>query len=86
MKKVLHFLILICAFSGMTILNSANAQTWNCGAQGNNLTATLNGLGDTLTISGSGAMADYTIGYAPWHGLFSVVGLTLIIENGVTTI
>ena len=38
-----------------------------------------------LTISGTGAMADYSWDGAPWHGFWSQVK-TVVIENGVTSI
>ena len=59
-----------------------------CGAQGSNMTWTLDGEG-TLTISGSGAMANYTENYGsnqvapPWDR--SSVK-KLVIEEGVTSI
>lgn len=40
------------------------AQTWDCGDQGNNLTATLDN--GTLTIAGTGAMANFASNGAPW--------------------
>ena len=62
------------------------AETVSSGTCGKNVNWTLTGDG-TLTISGTGAMADY--GYsdnrAPWYGARSQVK-TVIIKNGVTSI
>jgi hypothetical protein len=61
------------------------AQTWDCGANGNNLTATLKD--STLTVTGIGAMANYhgEGGEAPWWAdKYSIANI--VIEDGVTTI
>jgi len=60
---------------------------WNCGASTNpggaaSVTATLSG--GTLTISGTGAMADYTSG-GPWHSHKDSIK-AVIIGAGVTSI
>lgn len=54
-----------------------------CGAQGNNLTWTLDSEG-TLTISGTGAMKNWAYGPSPWKSNYKVKNI--VIENGVTTI
>lgn len=78
MKKI----ITILAFIGL--MTTAYAQTWNCGDQGNNLTATI--VDSVLTISGTGAMADYNFTTsAPWNSLRDQIK-KVIIETGVTTI
>ena len=66
---------------------SASAQTWNCGANGSNVTATLDANG-TLTISGSGAMADYQspVNPAPWYADYNDSIVSIVIEDGVTSI
>ena len=84
MKRI--FLLFLCGF-----LCAANisAQTWDCGAQGNNVTATLSGSPGnyTLTISGTGEMANYVdFGYAPWYASHDTSIKSVIIESGVTTI
>lgn len=61
----------------------------DCGASGGNLKWTLDSNG-TLTISGSGAMKDFTItinkgSYSPWWSYNSSIK-SLVIESGVTTI
>jgi uncharacterized repeat protein (TIGR02543 family) len=61
MKKASFFI-----FCGLLCAASLRAQTWNCGANGNNVTATLSG--GVLTINGTGAMANYnTSSPAPWY-------------------
>ena len=69
------------------VLNSVNAQTWNCGAQGNNLTATLSGSSPnyTLTISGSGDMAYYNGSNMPWFS-YKLQMKYLVIGDSVTSI
>ena len=62
----------------------------NCGAQGDNVTYTLEDTDndtnyDKLTISGTGAMADYTGTDAPWKNKISQIQ-TVVIGNGVTSI
>jgi hypothetical protein len=67
----------------------ATAQTWNCGSNGGNVTATLNG--NTLTISGTGAMMDFTPSEdwekndTPWFAYRTTIN-SLIIEDGITQI
>ncbi|GHT02240.1 hypothetical protein AGMMS49525_05420 [Bacteroidia bacterium] len=62
----------------------AQAQTWDCGSpNAAAVTATLNG--GTLTVSGSGNMADYSSGTAPWYGSRTAIA-AVIIDNGITSI
>ena len=75
-------------YSIFALFYTANisAQTWNCGAQGGNLTATL--VGDTLdiqtlVISGTGAMADFE--EIPWYEEIPRI-VRVVINNGVTSI
>jgi hypothetical protein len=57
-----------------------------CGANGDNLTWSLDTGSGVLTISGSGAMADYyDVGGAPWYSHRSKIK-TVMIGNGVTSI
>jgi len=63
------------------IANQTKAQTWDCGDQITNVTATLSN--DTLTIRENGAMADYLPNTLPWFANTSQIN-TIIIENGVT--
>ncbi len=55
-----------------------------CGAQGDNLTWTLT-CDSVLTISGTGAMADYNSSNIPWYEYREAIR-SAIIANGVTTI
>ena len=83
MKKFILFFALI----GLIILGTKAQQTWNCGAQGNNLTATLSGSSPnyTLTISGSGDMANYLYNGTPWNSYKSQMKY-LVIGDSVTSI
>ena len=57
-----------------------------CGAEGNNLLWTLDDQG-TLTISGTGAMADYEMGnYSPWYNSLRDQIKRVVIADGVTSI
>ncbi|MBO4800967.1 MAG: leucine-rich repeat protein [Bacteroidaceae bacterium] len=77
-KKLLKFLCTaLLAVTGM----SANAQT--SGSCGDN--ATWEYESTTLTISGTGAMADYAYGEAPWAA-FAETMTSLVIEEGITSI
>ncbi|MCL2028666.1 MAG: leucine-rich repeat protein [Bacteroidales bacterium] len=82
MKK-LH-VILLC---GMLCTANLNAQTqiWNIGSPtAEDVTATLSN--DTLTISGTGAMQNWTSSAnAPWNSHSATI-TTVIIEDGVTSI
>ena len=55
-----------------------------CGADGDNLTWTLN-IDGTLTISGTGRMANYTNYTQPWRSNWSEI-LSAVVEDGVTGI
>ena len=56
-----------------------------CGASGDNLTWTLNACDSTLTISGTGAMADYSAGGAPWNEYKDAIH-TVTFADGINTI
>ena len=87
MKKFLSMLavltVCICALvisaSAATVVDSGN-----CGASGDNVTWKLDSDG-VLTISGEGAMADYSRANAPWYSARKNI-TEVIIQNGVTTI
>lgn len=67
------------------ITDASNIASGTCGAKGDNLTWVLdeNGL---LTISGVGAMENWSGGaYVPWYSYHSSI-LSVVIEEGVTTI
>ena len=61
-----------------------NTVSGECGAQGDNVTWTLNLDTNEMTISGSGDMADY-ISDVPWRSYIASVH-TAVVENGVTRI
>ncbi len=58
---------------------------WLCGAEGNNLTAVLSDDKVTLTISGTGAMADYFGNGAPWQTAYNTI-TKVELPEGLTTI
>ena len=79
-KKILAFGIALCMLFGFAIVPTYAATSGTCG---DNLTWTLDDNG-TLTISGSGAMANYSEeSFVPWRGR-SVK--TVVIESSVTSI
>lgn len=60
-----------------------------CGAEGDNLTWTLNACDSTLIISGTGAMKNYTYADAntvPWYYFRTYNITSIVIEEGVTDI
>ena len=60
-------------------------QTWNIGSPNEtDVTAPLTEADNTLTISGTGAMADYSWGTAPWYSYRSQIDSVSI--SGVTSI
>jgi uncharacterized repeat protein (TIGR02543 family) len=82
MKK----LIILLSFYLMCVW-AINAQTIDSGSCGTNLTWTLTGTSPnyTLTISGTGAMANYISGQTPWNSSRIAIK-TVLINNGVTSI
>ncbi len=65
MKKLIGLFVLMITLVCVLAL-SASAATVDSGTCGDDLTWTLNNYG-RLTISGTGAMSDYTSGKAPWY-------------------
>ncbi|MBR1878178.1 MAG: leucine-rich repeat protein, partial [Paludibacteraceae bacterium] len=65
---------------GKAILVNSEAIGGTCG---DNLTWNLTN--DTLTISGTGSMIDYSYGTAPWYSYQNSI-LSVVIESGVTSI
>ena len=85
MKKQLLLLAALCLVAAQAREQEVIA-SGTCGAEGDNLTWTLTA-DSTLTISGTGAMKDYTYvrDDAPWYGnRYSIRACT--IADGVTTI
>ncbi|GHT54639.1 hypothetical protein AGMMS49982_19660 [Bacteroidia bacterium] len=76
----IHSTVAIALF----VCSTAVAQTWNIGSpNAADVTATLSG--GTLTISGSGAMRDWTYDGSPWYSQRAGI-TTVVINDGVTTI
>ena len=81
MKKALSLLIVVCLIAAMFPVTAFAAESGSCGE---NATWTLDG--GTLTISGTGAIADYTeSGSAPWYAKRAQVR-TIVVEEGITSI
>lgn len=85
MEKELLFLAALCLVSvqvqGQTTVASG---TCGAGAGGNNLTWTLTS-DSTLTISGTGDMADFTFGNQPWEEHLAAIR-TAVVQEGVTSV
>ena len=76
------FLILFCGW--IVAATNVNAQTWDCGTTTpSTVFATLDG--GTLTIWGTGAMANYTASNMPWAEVRASI-TAVVIESGVTQI
>lgn len=88
MKKT--FTLLLALVAGVAMLN-AEVYSGNCGAEGYNLTWSFNTESSTLTISGTGRMADYTqtdgvkYSYAPWSVHMDGIR-KIVVSEGVTYI
>jgi hypothetical protein len=81
-------LFLSLLFCGLIFAANVNAQTyeWHIGSpNAADVTAIFDPATGTLTISGTGAMQNFTLGNTPWWSQNSNIK-TVIIENGVTTI
>ncbi len=88
-KRIISILLALVLCVGMLPVVALGAEivaSGECGAQGDNVTWTLDSNG-TLMISGSGEMADYiTIGYkAPWYSRNTSIQ-AIVIESGITSI
>ena len=55
------------------------------GSCGENVKFSIDDASGTLTISGTGAMTDYTSGNAPWYGMRNSI-TAIVVEKGVTRI
>jgi hypothetical protein len=89
MKKTVFSIIAFLCFTISTLF-AQTVESGTCGNEGDNLTWTLTGTSPnyTLTISGTGAMANYTDFYnatVPWYSYRSSIN-RLEIEVGVTSI
>ncbi len=87
MKRFLSILLaLTLSLALLPLPASAVEASGTCGAEGNEagVTWTLTADG-TLTISGTGAMADFSIAGAPWKAKKESI-TSVVVESGVTTI
>jgi hypothetical protein len=82
-----HSYLIFFAFCCFNLKTQAQAK-WNCGVEGaTNVVAIFNGTTQTLTISGTGKMNDYSCraGNAPWNDLKDAIKIVKI-NQGVTRI
>ena len=77
-KKLLSILALLC-------LTVTSAWADDGGACGTSLTWSYVESTHTLTISGTGAMTDYSDGETPWYAYRNYI-TNIVIKDGVTTI
>ena len=72
-------------FRGLSLRASAATYSGSCGADGDNVTWTLDTETGVLTITGTGAMRDYDYDSIPWYSYrYSIISVS--IGNGVTSI
>ena len=85
MKKELLFLAALC-LAAVQAWGQTTVAQGTCGAEagGSNLTWTLTSDG-TLTISGTGDMADFTSGNQPWEEHLADIR-TAVVQEGVTSV
>lgn len=77
-------MVVMCLYLLPAQAEAVTVTSGTCGADGDNLTWTLDDAG-TLTISGTGAMKDDTSDGAPWYSdRYSIK--TVVIQEGVTSI
>jgi len=81
------YVMVDCVDNGIVLYSSNIVDSGTCGAEGNNgdnLTWILDDEG-VLTISGTGAMANWRKKMSPWYGIYYKVK-SVVIEDGVTSI
>ena len=83
-KRILSLIVVLSVIANLIIALPITASAATSGTCGDNLTWTLDDEG-TLTISGTGAMADYTSNSSPWYPFNSDI-TSVLIEDGVTSI
>ena len=83
LSTALALLLLLTLLPG-GVRAAGTVASGNCGAEGSSLTWTLDSDG-VLTISGTGAMADFDYGGAPWYENRESVK-TVVLKSGVTSI
>ncbi len=76
-------LLLLLALLPGNALAADIVESGECGADGDNLTWTLDSNG-VLTISGSGEMANYDYGASPWYNRTDIS--SVVLKSGVTSI
>ena len=82
--RIVLLFVLLLGCAGMNYVQAA-VYNGNCGANGSNLTWSLNTSTGKLTISGSGAMADYTSSPQPWASYISYIN-SVVLPEGITSI
>ena len=82
--RIVLLFVLLIGGAGMNYVQAA-VYNGNCGANGSNLTWSLNTSTGKLTISGSGAMADYTSSPQPWASYISYIN-SVVLPEGITSI
>ena len=87
-RKLLALALCLALCAGLltgTALAAETVDSGSCGADGDNVTWTLDSDG-VLTISGTGAMADYSTGEVPWYSWDGGPVRQAVIRSGVTSI
>lgn len=90
MKRILSFVLVLTfvlsLFSGVSLTSSAKNDLPSSGSCGENVTYTFDSSTGKLTISGSGAITDYS-NYSSYSPFYSQTGIkTVVIQSGVTSI
>ncbi len=86
LKKILPIALLLVLLLCCGISASAEVVSGDCGAEGNNVTYTLDTDTGALEISGAGVMTDYLYGsQVPWYSYRELIK-TVTISEGVTSL
>ena len=86
-KRLLSTVLAVCLLLSLVPIGAGAIESGTCGKNGDNLTWTLDN--NILTISGTGAMADYPHEDPPWYQFANFLNptvTTVLIEDGVTSI
>ena len=83
MKKLLCLFLVVALVMGVINIDVSAVTTTSSGSCGSKVTYTLDSTG-TLTISGTGAMYDYSYNESPFQGNSSIK--KIIINQGVTSV
>ena len=86
-RRVHRIVLLFVLLLGCAGMNYVQAATYNgnCGANGNNVTWSLNTSTGVMTLSGSGAMKDWDNTTTPWNSYLSSIQ-TVKVGSGITRI